>query len=304
MKGLVGKPLIDIGEIAEMELRILRRMREHAMGEHASLFRGAGFDFVGLRDWQAGDRPSSIDWAQSTFNNFTPLVVREFEQHSTATINVVADRSASTLCGLNGLSIAAGIARAVATIGLSAVFFQDMFGLMTFDRGFENIRAVRPRIGRNHVMFCLEALRHASADVDVKRHSELSVTIGGHLRNPCLIPVISDFLFDDVRLTLRELAMLKSRHDVFLVLVDGAFAFELPDAPAGWIEAYDVETRQSGIVSRNELRQLAGRVRDWQDAVIGWAKDVDLDVLRLGVDPEQNLHALMEFVIERRLRRE
>ena len=304
MKGLVSKPLINIGEIAEMELRILRRMREHAMGEHASLFRGAGFDFVGLRDWQAGDRPSSIDWAQSTFNNFTPLVVREFEQHSTATINVVADRSASTLCGLNGLSIAAGIARAVATIGLSAVFCQDMFGLMTFDRGFENIRAVRPRIGRNHVMFCLEALRHGSADVDVKRHSGLSVTIGGHLRNPCLIPVISDFLFDDVRHTLRELAMLNSRHDVFLVLVDGAFAFELPDAPAGWIEAYDVETRQSGIVSRNELRQLAGRVRDWQDAVIAWAKDVDLDVLRLGVDPEQNLHALMEFVIERRLRRE
>jgi uncharacterized protein (DUF58 family) len=304
MKDLVGKPLIDITEIAEMELRILRRMREHAMGEHASLFRGAGFDFVGLRDWQPGDRPASIDWAQSTFNNFTPLVVREFEQHSTATINVVADRSASTLCGLNGQSIAAGIARAVATIGLSAVFFQDMFGLMTFDRGFENIRAVRPRIGRNHVIFCLEALRHGSADVEVKRHSELSVTIGGHLRNPCLIPVISDFLFDDVRLTLQELAMLNSRHDVFLVLVDGAFAFELPDAPAGWIEAYDVETRQSGIVSRDELRQLAGRVRNWQDAVTGWAKDVDLEVLRLGVDPEQNLHALMEFVMERRLRRE
>ena len=303
MNSVVGKSVIDIAEMAEMELRILRRMREHAMGEHASLFRGAGFDFVGLRDWQPGDRPSSIDWPQSTFNNFTPLVVREFEQHSTATISVVADRSASTLCGTNGLSIAGGIARAVATIGLSAVFFQDMFGLMTFDRGFENIRAVRPRIGRSHVIFCLEALRQGTADVEVKRHSAVSLTIGGHLRNPCLIPIVSDFLFDDVRLTLRELAMLNSRHDVFLVLVDGAFAFELPDAPAGWIEAYDVETQQSGIVSRSELRRLAGRVRAWQDAVVGWAKDCDLDVLRLGADPEQNLHALMEFVIERRLRK-
>ena len=299
----VGKPLIDVAEVAEMELLILRRMREHTLGEHASVFRGSGFDFVGLRDWQPGDRPSSIDWPQSTFNNFSPLVVREFEQHSTATITVVADRSASTLCSLNGVSIAAGIARALATIGLSAVFFQDMFGVMIFDRDFQNMLAVRPRIGRNHVIFCLEAYQQGSADVEVKRHADLSLTIGGHLRNPCLIPVVSDFLFDDVRRTLGELAMLNSRHDVFLVLVDGAFAFELPAAPAGWIEAYDVETQQSGIVSRRELRQLAGRVRAWQEAVVGWAKEYDLDVLRLGADPEQNLHALVEFVVERRLRR-
>jgi len=303
MKILVGKPLIDVAEIAEIELLILRRMREHTMGEHASLFRGAGFDFVGLRDWQPGDRPSAIDWPQSTFNNFSPLVVREFEQRSTATITVVADRSASTLCSVNGVSIAAGIARAVATIGLSAVFFQDMFGLMTFDRDFQNVHAVRPRIGRNHVIFCLDAYQHGSADVEVKRHTDLSLTIGGHLRNPCLIPVVSDFLFDDARRTLGELAMLHSRHDVCLILVDAAFAFELPDAPAGWIEAYDVETQQSGIVSRTELRKLARRVRAWQDTVAGWAKECGLDVVRMGADPEQNLHALMEFVIERRLRR-
>ena len=273
MKVLVGKPLIDVAEIAEMELLILRRMREHTMGEHASVFRGPGFDFVGLRDWQAGDRPSAIDWPQSTFNNFTPLVVREFEQHSTATIVVVADRSASTLCGLNGVSIGAGIARAVATIGLSAVFFQDMFGMMTFDRDFQRMLAVRPRTGRNHVIFCLDAYQHRTADVEVKRHGDLSLTIGAHLRNPCLVPVVSDFLFDDVRRTLGELATLNSRHDVVLVLVDGAFAFELPDAPAGWIEAYDVETQQSGIVSRAELRQLGQRVRAWQDTVVQWAKE-------------------------------
>lgn len=303
MKVLVGKPLIDVAEIAEMELLILRRMREHTLGEHVSIHRGSGFDFVGLRDWQPGDRPSSIDWPQSTFNNFTPLVVREFEQHSIATIMVVADRSASTVCSVNGKSIAAGVARAVATIGLSAVFFQDVFGMMTFHRGFDDMLAVRPRIGRNHVIYCLEAYQHATAEVEVKRHDDLSLTIGGHLRKPCLIPVVSDFLFDDVRHTLQELALLNTRHDVFLVLVDSAFAFELPDPPAGWIEAYDVETRQAALVSSSELSHLAERVRTWQDDVARWAKDCDLDVVRLGPDPEQNVHALLEFVVERRLRR-
>ena len=303
MNVLEGEPLIDDAELAEMELIILRRMREYTMGEHASVLRGAGFDFVGLRDWQPGDRPSSIDWPESTFNNFSPLVVREFEQRSTATVMVVADRSASAFCGIDGVSIASGIARAVATIGLSAVFFQDLFGVMTFDRGFERLSAVRPRIGRNHVIFCLEAYQHDTADVEVKRYDDVSLTIGGHLRNPCLIPVVSDFLFDDVEETLKELSLLDTRHDVFLVLIDGAFAFELPQTSAGWIEAYDVETNQSGIVSSGELQHLADRVRAWQDEIVLKAKDVDLDVLRLTANSDQNLHALMEFVVERRLRR-
>ncbi|MBI2185796.1 MAG: DUF58 domain-containing protein, partial [Acidobacteria bacterium] len=147
MRVLIAKPLIDVAEVAEMELLILRRMREYTMGQHASVFKGSGFDFVGLRDWQPGDRPSSIYWPGSTFTNFTPLVVREFEQHSTATIVVLADRSASTRCGVNGVSIASGVARAIATIGLSAVFCQDAFGVITFDAAFERLAAVRPRIG-------------------------------------------------------------------------------------------------------------------------------------------------------------
>ena len=29
--------------------------REFTIGEHSSMFHGTGFDFVGLRDWQAGE---------------------------------------------------------------------------------------------------------------------------------------------------------------------------------------------------------------------------------------------------------
>ena len=55
------------------------------------------------------------------------------------------------------MPIAAAIARAIGTIGMSAVFFQDMFGLITFDAKFEQLAAVRPRIGKNQVIHCLEA---------------------------------------------------------------------------------------------------------------------------------------------------
>src|SRR5512134_6868 len=94
------EPLINLSEITEIELLILRRMREFTIGEHSSVFHGSGYDFTGLRDWQAGDRFEAIDWAQSSLTNFSPLIVREFEQPSTSSVTILADRSASTRCAI------------------------------------------------------------------------------------------------------------------------------------------------------------------------------------------------------------
>ena len=295
--------LVNFAEITEIELRILRRMKEYTLGDHGSVFHGTGVDFVGLRDWQAGDRMSSIDWPQSTLTNFTPMVVRDYEQPGTAPIVVVADQSPSTRCGAAGIPIAAGIARAMATIGLSAVYFQDMFGIITFDKGFASMAALRPRVGRGHVIHCLDGYQGRVSMEDVRTGLRLATTIGGHLRRTTLLPVISDFLFEDASARIKELAELSSVHDVFLVMIDSAFAFELPDISAGWINAFDIETGESRLMSRRELRSLASRVRAWQDGLEREAHQRDLDVLRLGVDEEQSLPALLEFVMVRRLRK-
>ncbi len=47
-------PLVNLADITEIELVILKRMREMTMGDHRSRSQGSGFDFQGLRDWQAG----------------------------------------------------------------------------------------------------------------------------------------------------------------------------------------------------------------------------------------------------------
>src|SRR5262249_30654227 len=146
----------NLSEIAEIELFILRRMKEYTLGDHSSVFKGPGFNFVGIRDWEPGDRLSSIDWAQSSLTNFSPIVTREFEQNSNATIVAVADASLSTRCGVNGVSIAAAVARSIAAVGMSAVLFQDLFGLITFDEGFRQLAAARPKIGKSHVLYCLD----------------------------------------------------------------------------------------------------------------------------------------------------
>jgi len=87
------------------------------------------------------------------------------------------------------------------------------------------------------------------------------------------------------------------------VLIDSAFAFDLPGVSAGWIDVMDVETGRSRTLGRGAARQLAGRVREWQDGVESSARDLDLDVVRIGLDPTQSDIALGEFVAERRLRK-
>jgi uncharacterized protein (DUF58 family) len=221
-------PLVSLAEVAEIELFVLKRMKEFTLGDHASVFKGAGFNFVGVRDWAPGDRMSSIDWAQSSLNNFSPLITREFELDSNATIVAVADASLSTRCGVNGVPIAAAIARSVAAVGMSAVFFQDKFGLITFDENFHQVSAASPRIGKSHVTYCIDLYQHRK-DVGLPVvQRDITATIEGHLRKTSLVPIISDFLFPDVPRVLKELSIVNATHDVFLMMVDARFAYRLP----------------------------------------------------------------------------
>jgi uncharacterized protein (DUF58 family) len=241
------------------------------------------------------------------------MVTREFERESNAPVVIAADTSLSTGCGIHGVSIASLIARAVATFALAAAFFQDLVGLITFDRGSRAL-AVRPRLGKNHAIRCLEAYqdrvrrrvgdghragtRGAPVPPDLHRSN-----FAGLLRTPSLVPVISDFLFEDAQTVVAELADLNASHDVFLVMIDSAFAFELPPISAGWIEGYDVETGQSRVISAADLRTMGRRAREWQDAVEHAGLDRGFEVLRVGADGARFHDALVEFLAQRRQRR-
>lgn len=306
-----AEPLVNLQEIAEIELFILKRMKEYTVGDHASVFKGGGFNFVGLRDWEPGDRSSSIDWAQSSMTNFSPLIVREFEQDSNAAIVAVADASMSTRCGTHGVTIAAAIARAVAAAGLSAVFFQDMFGLVTFNDRFEQVAAARPRIGRGHVLYCLDLYQNPGGSARGKGAGgdapgagrDIIAGIESQLRKASLVPVISDFLFADAPRLIRELSLLNAVHDVLLLMADVRFAYELPGIADGWVETFDIESGATRVMSRRDVRRMAARVGEWQDDIVRQARDADLDVVRVGLDRWEMESTLVAFAAERRLRK-
>ena len=279
-------------------------MSDVTIGEHRSRSHGTGFDFLGLRDWQAGDRFSSIDWAQSSLTNFSPLIVREFEQPSTATVVAIADHSLSTRCGVDGVPIAAGVARAIATVGMSAAFFQDPFGLVTFDSGFAHLAAIRPRTGKSHVVHCLDAYQHQQNLLTVKRTGGVGTTLAGYLRSKSMLPVISDFLFDDPEAILKELALLNATHDVFLVL-DRQRVRLRAAARLGRLD------RDGGRRDRPRPHDVApGAAASWpsgsatgRPTSAGSRRTSTSTSCRSGSTPTKADIALSEFVAERRLRK-
>ena len=119
---------------------------------------------------------------------------------------------------------------------MSAVFFQDTFGLITFDRDFTDMAAVAPRLGRNQVMHCLDAYQHGRGLEPMHRAGHVGHSIGSTLRRTSLVPVVSDFLFDDAETVLQDLAHLNAVHDVFIVIVDASAAYHpaVRRRPAGF----------------------------------------------------------------------
>ena len=302
MTGKSTDMLLDPSEIEAINLFCNARVRELVFGEHASVFTGTtGFDFSGIRDFEPGDTQIKVDWAHSTTTLFNPLQVRENIEERSIDIVIAADVSCSTRCGAATEWIGKGIARAIATIGLSASIFQDTVGLVLF--GGRELVVEPPRGGRNHVERIVDLYQTASAEPGLRREQRLAETLAGELRRTSLVIVASDFLFPDVFPTLKEIADLKQPHDVFLVMADSAFAFDLPAISAGWIGCMDSESGARIDLSASQVKALPGLIRKHQDAVAEYAERMDLEVLRVlpGAEPFQS--AIVDFFLERRLRR-
>ncbi|HPQ43476.1 MAG TPA: hypothetical protein PKZ42_04540 [Syntrophales bacterium] len=294
--------LLDPSEVEAINLFCNARVHGLIFGEHASVFTGTrGFDFSGIRDFEAGDQQIKVDWAHSTTTLFNPLQVRECVEERSIDIVIAADVSCSTRCGTSHGLIGKGIARTIATIGFSASIFQDTVGLVLFG-GREHI--IEPsRGGLNHVKQMVELYQTMPAAPGLSEKNRLAEILAGELHRTSLVIVASDFFFPDVFSTLKELADLKQHHDVFLVMADSAFAFELPLFSSGLISCMDSETGMLVDLSRSQVQELPRLIREYQDAVADYAERSDLEVLRIFLEAEQFLMAIVDFFLERRLRR-
>ena len=154
-----AEPLINLSEIAEIELFILKRMKDFTLGDHASVFKGSGVSFVGLRDWEPGDRLSRSN-GRNVNHELQPDFTREFDIPS-----LFADDHRR--CGR--LPVGAAVCTCL-TAGhwrsggrwLAAVVLSGHFGMMAFDEGFLRSQR-RGRASANRTCFTVSICINAEA---------------------------------------------------------------------------------------------------------------------------------------------
>lgn len=298
------QPLLDLSEIEEIDLQVMERVQDMIHGEHASIYSGTfGFDFTGLREWEPGDSRVRIDWAHSTMNAFSPLVVRECVEPHSLDVLIGADVSLSTRCGLAGTTISRVVARAIATVGFSAAIFQDGVGMVLYDFAHRRGPWIEPpKRGRAQVTRLIELYQTGLTTPFVETET-LAEIAARELRRTSLVFVVSDFLFPHARDVIRDLAGLKPRHDVVLGMVDASFAYRLPIVSAGWVECMDAETGRTRLLSARAVAHLPKQVTQYQDTLARDAERMDVDLVRLGDDPDRFHVALLELFIDRKLHR-
>jgi uncharacterized protein (DUF58 family) len=257
-----------------LEWQVVRRLDGILQGNYRTVFRGAGLDFLDLREYEAGDDVRHIDW-NVTARMDTPFV-RQYAEDRELTAWLLLDRSRSMGFGpierpkeLVLCELATTFARLLTRGG-------NRVGAILFDNELDE--TLPPRRSRNQVLALTRSLLQPPAENNgaVTDLSRLLETASRTIRRRSLVILISDFITAPG--WEQSLQRLSERHEVVAIRLHDPREYELPDA--GLIVVEDSETGDQLVVDssdeafRYRLR-AAGEERE---------KELRAATLRAGVD--------------------
>ena len=237
---------------------------------------GLGLRLLGLRDWQAGDRFSAIDWAQSSLTNFSPLSSassssRARRRSSRSPTSRHRPAAASTACRSPRRSPAP-----IATHRHVGGVLPGSLSAWSPSTAASCIwRALRPRIGKSHVVHCLDAYQYRARAAAPSSAAGSISTLARRLRAPP--GDAAGHLRLPVRRrrtrSCRNCRCLNGTHDVFLVLIDSAFAFDLPTFRPGGSKSSMSKPAARGPSRDGPIATSRSGRGEWQDDVRSSAKE-------------------------------
>jgi uncharacterized protein (DUF58 family) len=249
-----------LAEVRRIDVQSSRLVTNLMAGEYSSVFRGAGLEFDGVREYVEGDDPRSVDW------NVTARVgrpfIKKYVDEREQTVLFLLDLSPSMGGGFGLWSARQTAARICACLALSAIRNNDKVGLLAFSDGVD--RFVPPAKGVGHVLRivrdCL-ALPGAGGATDLAPALEYVSRV---LRRRSILFLVSDFLADGWSDALNLCAR---RHDVIAVRLLPPEVARPEAVDAGLLRVVDPESGREDVVDFGSARvraAFAERVAAWR----------------------------------------
>ncbi len=223
-----------------LEWQVLRRLDGRIQGGIATVRRGAGLDFAGVRAYVEGDDARHIDWNVTA--RLDEPQVREFTEDRELTSWLVVDRSGSMLDRKRDVAaeLTVVLARLLGRSG-------NRVGALLYDGA--GVSVIPPRPGRNQALRIARDLEHVPVDrSSTTTDLAAMLAVVAPLARRSLVVVISDLIGTGA--WERPLIALAHRNEVVaLRVVDGA-----DDAlPAvGLIVVEDAETGEQLLVDSTD----------------------------------------------------
>lgn len=289
-----------LAEVRRIDVMARHLVTDLMAGGYSSVFRGAGLEFEGVREYVEGDDPRSVDW-NVTARMGRPFVKTYVDERELVVLFLL-DLSASMEGGFSHWSPRQTAARVCACLALSATRNGDKVGLVGFTDHVEHY--VRPDKGAGHA---LRIVRDCLARPGRERRTDLAPALefaNRLVRRRAVVFIVSDFLSEGWA---RALSLTARRHDVIAVRL---LAPELvPPAELGLARVRDPETGRVVVVdfgSRRVRAAYEARVAAWRDrteAAFLAAKVDRIDVpLGREHDPDLVARPILRFFRMRELR--
>lgn len=283
--------------LRRLEWTVIRRLDGLLHGDYRTLFRGAGLDLAGLREYQYHDDVRHIDW-NVTARLQVPYV-REYHEERELTAWFLLDLSPSVEFGSRAAkrSVAtefvAVLARLLARRGnrVGAMFYGDRVDAV-----------IPPRGGRRHVLQVLQKLlarpeRRRSAATDLRGFLRTAYQL---MPRRSLVFLVSDFISTPG--WGEALDLLARRHEVVAVRLTDPLEMEMPDLGLFMIE--DAETGEQLFVDTHDRgfrKRFAAAAERHERGVHAELRRAGVDALELSTG-EDLVQAILRFAELRKQR--
>lgn len=236
---------MDIKEIIKrvkrIELKSRRKANNLFMGEYHSAFKGRGMIFSEIRPYQYGDDIRNIDW--NTTAHYNEPYVKVFEEERELTMVLMVDVSASSDFGTRKQFKSETIAEICATLGFSAITYNDKVALILFSEDIELF--IPPKKGKRHVLRIIrELVNYQPKNKKNNLSNALRFLIDAFKRKSNIF-ILSDFI--DESNYFKNLKIAAGKHDITGIRIFDEKESEFPNV--GLISLIDNETGEQQYVN-------------------------------------------------------
>lgn len=230
-------------------IKARRQVFSEMIGNNPSAFKGEGYDFLELREYQYGDDVRYIDWnitakAQKPF-------VKVFKEERELNIVIASMLNGSVYFGSKRLKQEL-IAELAALISFSAIRNGDNFSAFTFaDKTYSVGKPTKKLSG---VAQCVEEILAFEPIGKVANYEQMSTFLYNRVRKKSLMIVLADFF------ELPQLRLLAKKHEVLAVIVRDRLEEHPPAFGMSVLEDLETGAQVEGDFSAQSVKKYEAKV--------------------------------------------